>query len=31
MVAILPEDAAEGCGNDALADITARTSEHDGV
>ena len=29
VVAVLPEDTAEGCGDDALADIAASTSEHD--
>ena len=28
---ILQEDTAQGCGKDALANITARTSQHDGM
>ena len=31
MIAVLPEDAAEGGGYDALADIAARANEHDGM
>ena len=30
-VAVLSEDAAEGCGEDALADVAARAHEHQGV
>jgi hypothetical protein len=31
MVAVLQEDAAEGGGNDALADIASGACEHDGM
>ena len=30
-IAILTEDAAEGCGNNALSDIAARSCKHDGM
>ena len=31
LVAVLLEDATEGCGDDALADIAASTGEHDAI
>ena len=31
VVAVLTEDAAQGCGDDALANVAARTGQHHGM